>query len=120
MHPNKRFVTGIEQRSFCRDAVDRIRSIEHNNCDAAFFTGAHAKVHRPDKGVVTRADILKIDEQNIEMPSSISGVGSRCSPYRAVNRNAKPRMLVAFPFDHVVLGLTEKSVLRTKERGETK
>jgi hypothetical protein len=45
------------------------------------FTGAHAKIHRPDKGVVARADIMQIDEQNIES-CSISIVGSRCSPYR--------------------------------------
>jgi hypothetical protein len=38
---------------------------------------------------------------------------------KTVNWNVKPRVLVTFPFHHVVLRLTEKSVLRTKERRES-
>ena len=81
MHSNKRFVIDVENWSLCRYAIDRVRSIEHNDGDSGLFTGAHAKIHRPDKGVVARADIMQIDEQNIES-CSISIVGSRCSPYR--------------------------------------
>ena len=39
---------------------------------------------------------------------------------KTVNRDAKLRVLVTFPFHHVVLRLPEKSVLRTKERREVK
>jgi hypothetical protein len=39
---------------------------------------------------------------------------------KTVNGNAKPRMLVAFPFHHIVLGLPEESVLRTEKRGKAK
>src|ERR1700730_424963 len=35
-----------------------------------------------------------------------------------VNGNAELRMLVALPFDHVVLRLAEKPMLQTKERGD--
>ena len=35
---------------------------------------------------------------------------------QTVNRNVKTRMLVTFPFHHVVLRLAEEAVLRTKKR----
>jgi len=34
---------------------------------------------------------------------------------KTINWNAQTRMFVALPFDHVVLGLAEKSMLRTEE-----
>ena len=38
---------------------------------------------------------------------------------KTVNWNVQSRVLVTFPFHHVVLRLTEKSVLRTRERCES-
>jgi hypothetical protein len=35
---------------------------------------------------------------------------------QTVNGNVKTRMLVTFPFHHVVLRLAEKPMLRTKKR----
>src|SRR6266481_8412229 len=119
MHSNKRFVIGVEHWPFCRYAIDRVRSVEHNDCNSGLFTGAHAKIHSPDKGVAARADILQIDEQNIEI---LQHLQSRLAMFgvQRVNGNAKTRMLVAFPLHHVVLCLSKKSVLRAKERGKTK
>src|SRR6267143_1766627 len=51
--------------------------------------------------------------------SSISGVGSMFT-VQTVNRNSEARMLITFPFDHVVLSLAEESVLGTEEGAELK
>ena len=50
----------------------------HQTSTLALLTGAHAKIKRPDKRVVARADVLKIDKQNIDILQHF--VGSRCSP----------------------------------------
>ena len=39
---------------------------------------------------------------------------------QTINGNVQPRMLIRFPLDHVVLRLTEKSVLWTDERSKSK
>ena len=62
MKPDERFVNKVEHWALCGDAVNRVRPIKHNKCNAILFTGAHAKIHRPDECVVARADILKIDK----------------------------------------------------------
>src|SRR6266498_3397993 len=41
-------------------------------------------------------------------------------PIRQSCGHAEPRVLVAFPFHHVVLGLAMKTVLRTEESSEAK
>ena len=119
MHADKRFVIRIECRPFSRHPIDRIWPIEHNDCGAASFARAHAKVERPNKSVVTRPDVLKIHNQHIE---PVQHFRSRLAMFtvKTVNRNVQTRMLVAFPFHHVVLCLAEKSVLRAKEGGEAK
>src|SRR2546428_8653983 len=78
------------------------------------FTGAHAEVECPNKRVITRTDVLKINEQNIDSFEHFRRWLAMFA-VQAINWNAKPRMLVALPFDHVVLRLAEKSVLRTEE-----
>src|SRR5713226_4614227 len=84
-----------------------------------FFTGAHAKIKRPDERVVARADVLKIDKQNIDIFQHFC---CRFAMFavKAVNRNAEAPMLIALPFDHVVLRLAEKPMLRTEERRDSK
>ena len=39
---------------------------------------------------------------------------------KTINRDMQSWMLVPLPFDHVVLGLAEKSMLRAKKGGEMK
>src|SRR5437588_8638361 len=82
-----------------------------------FFTGAHAEVERPDERVVARADVLKINKQNIDVFQHFC---CRFAMFavKAVNRNAEARMLMALPFDHIVLRLAKKPMLRTKKRGD--
>src|SRR6266852_3499312 len=84
-----------------------------------FFTGAHAKIKRPDERVVARADVLKINKQNIDI---VQHFCCRFAMFavKAVNRNAEAPMLIALPFDHVVLRLAEKPMLRSKKRRDLK
>ncbi len=62
MKPDERFVNKVEHWALDGDAANRVRPVKHNNSNAILFTGAHAKIHRPDERVVARADILKIDK----------------------------------------------------------
>jgi hypothetical protein len=117
MQTDERSIGRIEQWALARDTINRVWPVKRNNCDAGFFAGAHAEIQRPDESVVARTDILKIDKQNIEI---LQHFRSRLAVFavKAVNWNLKPRVLVTFPFHHVVLRLTEESVLRTKERSK--
>src|SRR4029077_2352584 len=119
MHPHKRLVTFFDRRTLNGDAVDWIRSIEDDNVKSALLARVHAEVERPDESVITRADVLKIDKENVEILQHFVGRFAMFA-VQTVNRNVQPRMLVAFPFDHVVLGLTEESVLRSEERAYSK
>ena len=119
MHPDERFVAFFDRRTFHCHAVDRIRPVENDNSHAALFTRAHAKIERPNKGVIATPDVLKIDQKNIEILEHLRG---RLTMFavETVNRNVQPRMFVILPLDHVVLRLTEKSVLRTEKRAQSK
>ena len=118
MHADKRFVLRIEQRPFDRNAVDGIRPIDYEQRDAVLFASAHHEIERPDKSVITRANVLKVDKNKIDI---LQHRGGRFAMFavQTVNGNAQPRMFVTLPFDHVVLRLTEKAVLRTEEGGDT-
>ena len=118
MQSDERLISGIEHRSFRGDAVDRIRPVENHDRQIIALAGAQAEKHRPDKCVITRADILKIDEQHIEVLQHCPSWFAMLA-IEAVDRNAQSRMLVTPPFDHVVLGLAEVTVLRAKERAKT-
>ncbi len=114
MHSDKRFVIRLDQRSLSRHAVDRIWPIDHNDFDAMFFAGAHAEIHRPDESVKARANVLKIDEQNIDTLQHFFR-WLAIFTVKTVNGNVEPRMLVTFPFNHVVLRLTDEPMLRPEE-----
>ena len=115
MKTDERFVIQIKQRSLDSGAIDRIWPIENDDFYARFFASAHAEIHRPDKRVIARPDVLKINEQNIEIFQHFRG---RLAVFavQTINRNVKTRVLVTFPFHHVVLRLAEKPMLRAKER----
>jgi len=119
MHPDERFIIGIESRSFYRHAVNRVWAIEHNNRDALLFARTHAQIHRPDERIIARADVLKVYEQTIE---PVQHFCSRLAvlAVETVNRNTQTRVFIAFPLHHVVLRLTEEAMLRTKKRGKPK
>ena len=119
MHADKGFVIRIEYGPFSRHAVDWVWPIQRNDDNTASLTCAHAEVERPNKSVVARPNVLEIDKQNIERFEHF-----RCwlavFAVKTVNWNVQTGMLVTLPFHHVVLRLTKKSVLRTKQDGESK
>src|SRR5262249_31230845 len=119
MKADERFVTFLNRRTFNGHTVDRIWAIEHDDVHASPLTRTHAEIKRPNESVVARADVLKVDNQSVETGEHFRR-GLAMLTVQTVNRNFQPRMLVTFPFDHVVLGLAEKSVLRTEESTEFK
>ena len=118
MHADERLIIRVKHRPFSRYAIERVWAIQHNDCDAASLACADAEVERPNESVITRSDILKVDQQNIERFEHF-----RCRlamfAVKAINRNVQTRIFVTFPFDHVILRLTEKSVLWSKERSDS-
>lgn len=115
METHKRSVIGVKQWALACDAINRIGPVENDDLYARLFTGAHTEIHRPDKRVIACPYILEINEQNIEIFQHFRG---RLAVFavQTVNGNVKTRMLVTFPFHHVVLRLAEKPMLRTKKR----
>jgi len=87
--------------------------------DAVFLTCAHAEVECPNESVIPCTDVLKIDDNCIDILEHFSRWLAMFS-VQTVNGNVQPRMLVRFPLDHVVLGLTEKSMLWTEVGSESK
>src|SRR4029453_7227832 len=83
------------------------------------LTGAHSQIHRPNKGVVARTDVLQINQQEIQI---LQHFARRLAMFavQTVNRYPESRMFVTSPFNHVVLGLAAITVLRTKERAHLK
>ena len=115
METHERLVIGIKQWPLTGHAVNRIRPVENDDFYARFFASAHAEIHRPDERVIARPDILEINEQNIEIFQHFRG---RLAVFavQTVNGNVKTRVLVTFPFHHVVLRLAKKPMLRAKKR----
>src|SRR5438309_602550 len=67
MHSYERAVVRIQPRTLNRHSIDWVWSIEHNNVNVLALAGAHRQIHRPNKGVVARADVLQINQQEIEI-----------------------------------------------------
>src|SRR5436190_790080 len=93
-------------------------------CCAPSFSSAGSTIGipeklRPEKSVVTRSDVLQINEQDIEIFQHLCG---RLAMFavQTMNRNVKTRMLITSPFHHVVLRLAEKPMLRAEKGRETK
>ena len=114
MHADERAVIGTEEGAFGRSAIDRIRPIQDNHVGAVLLAGPQAKIKGPDKSVVTGADILQIDQENIEIAQHFRGWLPMFA-VQAINRNMETRMLVTLPFDHVVLSLAKKTVLGAEQ-----
>ena len=119
MEAHERFVIRIKRWPLSGNAINRIRAIQYNNFYVCFFASTHAQIHRPDKRVIACADVLEINEQSIEIFQHFCG---RLPVFaiQTVNGNVKARVLVAFPFHHVVLRLAKKPMLGAKKRSELK
>ena len=50
-----------------RHAAERVRAIEHDHRDAARAPPPHGQRHRPDVGVVAAADVLQVDDQQVDL-----------------------------------------------------
>src|SRR5205814_1196623 len=119
METHERFVIRIKHWALDGHAINRIRPVEYNDLYARFFAGAHTEIHRPDECIIARPDILEINEQDIEIFQHFCD-WLAVFAVQTVNGNVKTRMLVTFPFHHVILRLAEKPMLRAKKRCETK
>ena len=78
-------------------------------------SGPFATMFLADQG----ADVLKIDEQKIQAFQHCCRRFAMFS-IKTVDGDVQTRMLVTFPFHHVVLRLAEKSMLRAEKSGEAK
>src|SRR5882724_559848 len=87
--------------------------------NACFLAGANAEIHRPNESVIARADILKINKEKIDIFQHLRG-WLAVFAVETVDRNSEPRVLVAFPFHHIVLCLATETVLRTEEHSKVK
>ena len=87
--------------------------------NAGFLAGVHTQIHRPNECVIACADILKIEQEKIDIFQHFGGWLAMFS-VETIDRDAEPRVFVAFPFRHVVLCLPTKTVLRTEECSEAK
>src|SRR5437868_11754351 len=119
MHSDERAVVRIQWWTFNRYTVDRVWAVQHHNLNVCAFAGAHCQIHRPNKSVVARADILQVNQEEIEI---LQHLARRLAIFavQTVNRYPKSRMFVTSPFNHVVLGLAAIAVLRTEERPQMK
>src|SRR6266446_5744704 len=119
MHSHERAVVRINSWTFNRYTVDRVWPIQRDDLNVLTFAGAHCQIQRPNKSVVARADILQVNQEEIEILQHLAR-GLAMFAVQTVNRYPESRMLVTSPFDHVVLGLAAIAVLRTEERAQLK
>src|SRR6266487_3951872 len=119
MHSYERSVVRIQPRTLNRHSIDWVWSIEHNNVNVLALAGAHREIHRPNKGVVARPDVLQINQQEIEILQHLARWLAMFA-VQTVNRYPKSWVFVTSPFNHVVLGLAAIAVLRTEERTQLK
>jgi len=106
-----------EHRPFDVDAADWIRAIADDRLDAVLARGRQAVRHRVDVGVDARADVLQIDEQQIDAAQHVGGRFPRLAVER-VDRHAAPLVLCVAGLDHVFLDVRSEPVLRSEDRAE--
>ena len=63
---NKGQVASLDEVSFNQLTSDRIRPIENDELDVITSTGFHPMGHRPNIGVVARANVLNVKDERIE------------------------------------------------------
>jgi hypothetical protein len=119
VEPHKGAIGRIQQRAFGCNPIDGVGPIEDDDVNITLLTCAHAQKHRPDKRIITGADILEIDKKPLD---AFEHGGRRFAmlAVEAVNRNPQSRVFVSLPFHHVVLGLTEVTMLRPEKRMKAK
>ena len=92
-------------------AADRVRAVEHEDALAVLGRGLHRVGHRPDVGVVARADVLDVEDERVESLEHLC-LRPAGGPVEAVHRD--PSLPVG-DLDQVLLHGVE-AVLRGEER----
>ena len=101
IEPDERLEPVHEHRPFDRVAADRIGTIADDHLDAVLLRRHQAVRHRVDVGVDARADVLQIDDEQVDAAraSRRSARASRCRasrPARGAARRARGRVSIMF------------------------
>ncbi len=106
----------LEQEPLDRPA-DRVRAIEHPHRLAVLRRGLEHVAQRRDEGVDARAEVLQVDEQNVER---LHHRGRRPAHFavQAEDRDPVGRVDVVGRLDHVVLLVAAHAVLRPECGGQ--
>ena len=115
--PTNDAYAGLEQVPLDFVAANRIRPVADNDVHAVTGGGAQAVGHRVDVGVDTRADVLQIHDEHVDVPKHLGGRFARLAVER-VHRHGSPRVPPVGRLDHVVLHVRSKAMLRTEEGGD--
>ena len=105
----------IQHRPLDDVAAERIGPVEHDDGDSLFGGRLKTKAQRPKVSVDTRADVLQVDDQNIETLEHLRGRFSHIG-VETVDRDLSQRIKHVRRLDHVVLLLGPQAVLRTEQR----
>src|SRR5262245_26130735 len=79
-----------EHRSGNVDTIDRIRAIEDDEANPALSSDLHRSLHRRRVGVETRADVLQIEDERIEIIEHRAR-GREAVPIESVDGNSRIR-----------------------------
>ena len=105
----------IQDRPLEDVAAERIGPVEHKDGNALLGRRLKTKAQRPEVGVNARADVLQVDDQDIETLehrlSRFSHIG-----VKTVHRDLSQRIKRVRRLDHVVLLLGPQAVLRSEQR----
>ena len=105
----------IQHRPLEDVAAERIGPVEHKDSNALLGGRLKTKAQRPEVGVNARADVLQIDDQDIETLehrlSRFSHIG-----VKTVHRDLSQRIEHMRRLNHVVLLFGPQAVLRPKQR----
>ena len=92
-------------------------AVEHEHANAGLGARAHREQQRPHVGVDPAADVLQIDDEDVE---PFEHLGGRLAAIRVegVDRDSELRVPPVPGLDHVVLLLAPEPMLRPEERSE--
>ena len=115
--PDKRLEATGQRGTLDLGPADRVRPIAHDDRDTVPGRGAHAVGHGVDVGIDPGADILEVNHQNIQ---SLKHFWRRlaCIAIQRIDRHPPRRIVPVRRFDHVVLHVGAKAVLRAENRGQ--
>ena len=119
IHADERLEPGPEHHPFNCDTADWIRPIAHDDFDAMSPRRLEAVRHRVDVGVDADADVLEIDDQDVDPAQHLCRWFARFAVER-IHRHA-PDVVARMPrLDHVVLDVRPEAVLRAEQRRQSR